>query len=131
MTYERQLGNYHPQSGQEVDSEVGQIEMGVVSAEEEEHDRYAEQELLSRCILVAVVDLLPHVEIVIGTGIKFERNAPHPVEHEERSEHVADVGKGPRSFLRDARDDVVENLESGDADEMNGPGTYKYHEIPR
>lgn len=97
--------------------------MGVVSAEEEEHDRHAEQELLSGCVLVAVVDLLPHVEIVVGTGVEFKRNAPHPVEHEEGSKHVADIGEGPRSFLRDARDDVVKNLESGDTHEMDGPGT--------
>lgn len=69
--------------------------MGVMSAEEEEHDRHAEQELLSGRILIAVVDLLPHVEIVIGTGVEFKWDAPHPVEHEERSEHVADIGEGP------------------------------------
>lgn len=95
ITYERQLGNYHSQCGQEVDSKVGQIEMGIMSAEEEEHDRHAEQELLSGCVLVAIVDLLPHVEIVVGTGVELERDAPHPVEHEERSEHVADIGEGP------------------------------------
>lgn len=66
-----------------------------MSAEEEEHDRHAEQELLSGCVLVAIVDLLPHVEIVVGTGVELERDAPHPVEHEERSEHVADIGEGP------------------------------------
>lgn len=105
--------------------------MGVVGAEEEKHDRHAEQELLSGCILVAVVDLLPHVEIVIGAGVEFEWDAPHPVEHEEGSEHVADIGEGPWSFLRDARNDVVEDLESGDTHEMDGPGTYSQNEIPR
>ena len=94
-TYERQLGNDHRQCGQEVDGKVGQVEMGVMSAEEEKHDRHAKQELFGRCILVAIVDLFPHIEIVIGTGVKFERNAPHPVKHEEGSEHVTDVGESP------------------------------------
>ena len=69
--------------------------MGVMGAKEEEHDRHAEQELLGRCVLVAIVNLLPHIEIVVGTGVKLERDAPHPVEHEEGAEHVADVGEGP------------------------------------
>lgn len=69
--------------------------MGVVGAEKEEHDGHAEQELLGRRILVPVVDLLPHVEVIVGTGVELERDAPHPVKHEERAEHIADVGQGP------------------------------------
>lgn len=94
-TYERQLGNDHRQCGQEVDGEVGQVEMGVMGAKQEKHDRHTKQELLGRGILVAIVDLFPHIEIIVGTGVKFERDAPHPVEHEEGSEHVADVGESP------------------------------------
>lgn len=41
-TYERQLGNDNAQSGQEVDGEVGQVVVGVVSAEEEEQDGHTE-----------------------------------------------------------------------------------------
>lgn len=69
--------------------------MGVMCTEEEEDDGDAEQELLRRCILIPIVDLLPHVQIIISTGVEFKRDAPHPVEHEERAKHVADVGKGP------------------------------------
>lgn len=104
--------------------------MGIVGAEEEEHDRHAKEELLGRGVLVAIVDLLPHVEIVVGTGVELEGDAPHPVKHEEGAEHVADVGEGPRGLLRDARDDVVEDLEGGDEDEMNGPGTCSCDRIP-
>lgn len=64
-------------------------------AEQEEADGHAEEEFLRRGILVTVVDLLPHVEIIVGTGVELERNAPHPVEHDEGAEHVADVGEGP------------------------------------
>ena len=64
-------------------------------ADQEQAYRHSQQELLCRRILISVVDLLPHIEIVVSTGIEFEWDAPHPVEHEERAEHVADVGKGP------------------------------------
>lgn len=69
--------------------------MGIMGAEEEEHNRHAKKKLLRRRILVPVVDLLPHVEVIVGSGVEFEGNAPHPVEHEEGSEHVADIGEGP------------------------------------
>lgn len=57
--------------------------MGVVGAEEEEDDGHAEQELLGGRVLVAIIDLLPHIEIIVGAGVEFEGNAPHPVEHEK------------------------------------------------
>lgn len=104
--------------------------MGVVGAEEEKHNGYAEQELLGRSVLVPVVDLLPHVEVIVGTRVELERDAPHPMEHEEGAKHVADVGQGPRGLLRDARDDVVEDLEGGDEDEVDGPGTCSRDNIP-
>lgn len=92
-----------------------------MGAEKEEHNRHAEQKLLRRGILVTVVDLLPHIQVIIGTGIELERNAPHPVEHDEGSEHVADVGKGPRCFLRDSGDNVVEDLQCRNQDKVNCP----------
>lgn len=94
-----------------------------MGAEEEEADGDAEQEFLGGGILVAVVDLLPHVEVVVGTSVELEGDAPHPVEHEEGTEHVADVGQGPGGFLGDAGNDVVENLQGKDEDEVDGPGT--------
>lgn len=94
-TYKRQLRNDHRQCGQKVDSEVGQVEMGVMGADEEEQDRHAEQELLGGGVLVAIVDLLPHIEIIVSTGVEFEGDAPHPVKHEEGSKHVTDVGESP------------------------------------
>lgn len=81
-----------------------------MSAEQKEHNRHTEQKLLGRSILVAVVDLLPHVEIIVRPGVELERNAPHVVEHDKRAEHVADVGEGPRGLLRDPGNDVVEDL---------------------
>ena len=69
--------------------------MGVMCSEEEETDGHAEQELLNWRVLIPITDLLPHVEIIVSTGIELEWDTPHPVGHEERAEHVADVGKGP------------------------------------
>lgn len=94
-----------------------------MGAEEEEHNRHAEQELLGRRVLISIVDLFPHVEIVVGARIEFERNTPHPVEHKEGAEHVADVGESPGSLLRDSRNDVEEDFECGDQHKMNRPGT--------
>lgn len=67
--------------------------------------------------------MLPHVEIVVGTGIELERDSSHPVEHNEGDEHVGDVGERPRRLLRDPRDDVIEDLQGSNQDEMDGPGT--------
>lgn len=123
QTYKGQLGDHHAERGQEIDGKVGEVIVGIMRAEEEEADGDAEQELLGRGVLVPIVDLLPHVEIVVGTGVELEGDAPHPVEHEEGTEHVADVGERPRGLLGDTGDDVVEDLEGDDQDEVDGPGT--------
>lgn len=95
-----------------------------MSTQQKEYNGHTKQELLGRGILVAVVDLLPHVEIIIRPGVELERYAPHVVEHEEGAEHVADVGEGPRRLLRDPGDNVVEDLERGNQDEMDRPGAW-------
>lgn len=97
--------------------------MSVVSAEEEEDDRHAEEEFLRRSILVAIVDLLPHVQVVVRTRIEFEWDTPHPVEHQEGAEHIGDIGQSPRSLLRNTRNNVVEDLEGNDENEMDCPGS--------
>ena len=69
--------------------------MGVMGADKEEYDGNTKQELLGWRILITIVDLLPHVEVVIGAGVELERDAPHPMEHEERAKHITDVGQSP------------------------------------
>ena len=69
--------------------------MGVMCAEKEKADWHTEQELLRGCVLVSIVNLFPHVQVVISASVEFKGDAPHPVEHKEGSEHVADVGKSP------------------------------------
>lgn len=69
--------------------------MGVVGADEEQNNRDAEQELLGRSVLIAVVNLLPHVEVIVGASVELERDAPHPMKHEEGAKHITDVGQSP------------------------------------
>lgn len=95
--------------------------MRVVCAEKEQHDRHAEQELLGGCVLGSVVDLFPHVQVVVCPGVKFERDSSNVVEHEVRSSHVRDVRQSPGCLLRHTRHDIVEDLETHDEDEVDCP----------
>ena len=94
-------------------------------AEEKQHNRHAEQKLLGRGVLCAVVDLLPHIEVVKGSAVEFERHTTDIVEHDVRAEHVGNVGQGPGRFLRDARDDIVEDLKASYQDDMDGPCSWQ------
>ena len=93
--YRRQFWNDDADSGHQIDAKVPEIVVRVVSAHEEQPNGHCEQPLLRRCVLVTVVDLLPHVEVVVRAGVEVKGNAAHPVEHYIRSDHVSDVGEGP------------------------------------
>lgn len=88
ITHSRKLGNDDGKRGQEIDGEVGQVIMCVMSADEEQNDGNAEQELFGRRVLVAAVDLLPHVQVVVGSSIELKGHTSYPVEHEKRAKHV-------------------------------------------
>ena len=122
-TYKRQLGDDDGHDGEEVDGEVGEVVVGVVGADEEEGDGHGEQELLGGRVLVAVVDLLPHVEVVVGAGVEVEGHALHVVEHEVRAGHVGDVGQRPGRLLRHAREGVEDELGEGDEHDVRDPGS--------
>lgn len=94
-TYKRQFRDDNSQGCKEIDGEIRQVVVGIMCAKQEETNGHAEEELLCGRILISIVDLLPHVEVVVRAGVEFKRDAPHPVEHEERTEHVADVGECP------------------------------------
>lgn len=51
-------------------------------AQQKEHDGHAEQKLLGGGVLCPVVDLLPHVEVVVSAAVELERHAADVVEHE-------------------------------------------------
>lgn len=88
----RKLWDYNAQSSKKVNEEICQVVVGVVSAKEKKKDWDTQKELLGRSVLITVVDLLPHVEIVIGTSIEFERDSPYPMKHKERYKHISDIG---------------------------------------
>jgi hypothetical protein len=83
QTYSRKLWYDNSEGCHEVDHEIGDVVMRVVSADKEKNNGNAEQELFGGSILVAAIDLLPHVEVVVSTGVEFEGHTSHPVEHEE------------------------------------------------
>lgn len=120
-TYEGQLRDGDGHDGHEVDEKGREIVMGIVRAEQEQDHGHAEQELLGRRVLVAVVDLLPHVEVVVGARVEVEGNAAHVVEHDVRAQHVRDVRQRPRRLLRHARQGGVYDLQADDQDDVDGP----------
>jgi len=96
--------------------------VGIVGAQQEQHDGHAEQELLGGSVLCAVINLLPHVEVVKGAAVRVEWHAAHVVEHDVRAHHVCDVGQRPGCLLRHAWDAVVKDLEEYNDDDVDGPG---------
>ncbi len=62
--------------------------IGVVCAEQKQNDRHAKQKLLRRGVLVSVVDLLPHIQVVVGSRVELERNAANPMEHQVGAKHI-------------------------------------------
>lgn len=124
LTYPWQLRYDDTQQSHHVQSEVGQVVVGVVRAYKEEADGHAQEVFLGRGELFAIIHLFPHVEVVVCPGIELERDASDPMEHQIRAEHVREVGEEPRGVALDARDNAVEYFESDDEDDMDHPGTY-------
>jgi hypothetical protein len=120
-----QLGYHNGHERHEIDGEVGEVVVGIMRAEEKQYDGHRKQKLLRRCILIAVVDLLPHVQVVVCAGIKLEWHAPDPVKHQVGACHIRYVRQSPRYLLRDAGDDVEEDLQSEDNDRVYCPSAYK------
>lgn len=88
QTYRREFWDDDSQRGQAVDDEICRVIMGVVCADEEQHDGYGKQELLRWGVLVSSVNLLPHVEVVESAGVEVEGHAADVVEHEIGSGHI-------------------------------------------
>lgn len=92
-------------------------------AQEEKDDGHAKEKLLGRRVLRAIVDLFPHVQVVVGSAVELKRRTAYPMEHDIRAEHVRDIRQGPRGFLGDAGDNIVEDLKGENQDEVNRPST--------
>ena len=97
--------------------------MGIVRAHKEETYGHTQEVFLGWSELLAVVHLLPHVKIVVGSRIELERDASNPMEHQVGPEHVREVGEKPGGVTLDAGDDAVENLESDDENNVDHPGS--------
>ena len=82
LAYPRQLRYDDRHQRQEIDCEISQIIMGIMSAQQEQADWHAQQELLRRSVLVTIVNLLPHVQIVVGARIELEGDSTNPMKHE-------------------------------------------------
>lgn len=95
--------------------------MGIMRTQEEEYDGNAEQEFLGRCVLCAVVDLLPHIQVVVSAAVEVEWHATDVVEHDIRAEHVGYVGQRPGSLLGDTRYHVPEDLQRNDQNNVDSP----------
>lgn len=92
MTYNRKLRDHHTQDGKEIDDKVSQIVVCIMCAEQKKNDWNAEKELLGWSVLIAVIDLLPHVEVVVSTSVELEGHTANPVEHKKRAKHVGNIG---------------------------------------
>jgi hypothetical protein len=57
--------------------------MRVVCAEKEQHYWHTKEEFLRRSILSPVIDLFPHVEIIVSASVKLEWYSSDPVKHKE------------------------------------------------
>lgn len=80
--YRWQFRNDDEDGSDQVDTKVPEIVMRVVCTDEEEPNRHSEEPFLRWRVLVTVVNLLPHVEVVIGASVEVEGDAAHPVEHD-------------------------------------------------
>lgn len=65
--------------------------MCVVGAKEKKYYRNTQKEFLRWCVLISIVDLFPHVQIIVGPSIEFERHASNIVKHKVRAKHVGDI----------------------------------------
>lgn len=51
-------------------------------AQQEQDNGHAQQKLLGGRVLGAVVDLFPHVQVVVGAAVELKGHAPDVVEHD-------------------------------------------------
>lgn len=118
-----QLGNDRDDTGDTVNDKHGRVVVGVVRRNQKETNGDAEQKLLARSVLVTIVELLPHGQVVISARVEFKGNTSDVVEHYDGADNVRDIGKGPTELLVDTREKVVDNLQQGNNDKVDGPST--------
>jgi hypothetical protein len=86
--------------------------MRVMCAEKEQNDWDTEEKFLRGCVLGPIINLFPHVQIIVRPSVELEWHSSDPVKHEERSKHIGDIRHGPRRLLGHSGDYIKENLQS-------------------
>lgn len=71
-----------------------------MGAHQEQRYRHEKEELLGGSVLVAIVNLLPHIEVVVCARVELKRHATDVMEHKIGSRHIGHVGQRPRRLLR-------------------------------
>lgn len=67
--------------------------------------RHCQQKFLCRCVLVTIIDLFPHVQVIVRPRVKLERNALNPVKHKVRAlRHPRHTRQYPYSSTKHRRD---------------------------
>lgn len=69
--------------------------MSIVCTREEKKYWYDQEEFLCRRILIPVVNLFPHVEVVVSASIELKWYTTDPMKHKVGAKHICNVGKGP------------------------------------
>lgn len=69
--------------------------MRIVRTQEEEHNGDAQEKLLGGRVLGSIINLLPHVQVVVRSAVELEWHAADVVEHDVGAKHVRDVGQRP------------------------------------
>ena len=55
--------------------------MRIMRADQKQTYRHRQQELLRWRILIFIVDLLPHIQVIVGACVELEGYPSHVVEH--------------------------------------------------
>ena len=126
---EGQLGNNSNQTQYPIQREVGQIIPRVMRADQKQSKGHEKEKFLCRRVLVAIVDLLPHCQFVVGTRVEFKWCALEGVEHYIRADNISEVGQRPAELSGYARNEVVKDPKKHNYDNVDAPGTFAMHPV--
>lgn len=77
-----QFGDNNAQATYSVQNEQVEVVIAVVSAYQEKCYWHKHQELFRWRVLVAVIDLLPHGEVIVGAQVELEWRTLYLMEHD-------------------------------------------------
>ncbi len=86
------LWDHNTQAADTVENEQVQVVVGIMCAYEKQTNGHQHQELLRRGVLVAIVNLLPHRQVVVGSVVKLKGRTLDLVKHDVGAHVVGQVG---------------------------------------